>query len=523
VISPTHDASASDAPRFDVPRFDVVIPTIGRPSLVDLLRSLDAAAGPRPGRLIVVDDRPGQCPPLEIPPLNTFTTAVATSGGRGPAAARNTGWRRCAARWVAFLDDDVLASPTWFADLVADLDAASPTVGAIQGGLQVPQPAGRRPTDSERQVLNLEEATWITADMAIRRRALVVTGGFDERFRRAYREDTDMALRLIDAGFEIGRGDRRVLHPVRHGTWRSSVRAQRGNADDALMRQLHGSQWRTRGHAPAGMLMRHVVTSAAWAGALLALSTERRRAALTCGVGGAWLTGRLWWQRARQGPLDLREVGRMGISSILIPPSATAWAGWGWLRARRLAPRGSADRWTAPAPRLVLFDRDGTLVHDVPYNGEPDEVRPVEGARAALDRLRAAGVAVGIVTNQSGIGRGLLEQHEVDAVHARIRDLLGDFEVIAICPHAPDERCGCRKPSPLMVLDAAHQMGVQPHECVVIGDIGSDVEAGLAAGARSVLVPTELTLPDEVAAAPEVATTIAAAVGLVLTGDRRSS
>jgi len=168
----------------------------------------------------------------------------------------------------------------------------------------------------------------------------------------------------------------------------------------------------------------------------------------------------------------------------------------------------------------VLFDRDGTLVHDVPYNGEPDMVRPVEGARAALDLLRGAGVAVGIMTNQSGIARGVLQEQQVDAVHARLRELLGDFEVIEICPHAQEDRCECRKPSPQMVLNAAHRMRVQPHECAVIGDIGSDVEAGLAAGARAVMVPTELTLPHEVAAAPEVATTLTSAVGMLLTSDR---
>src|SRR5690348_5821530 len=70
----------------------------------------------------------------------------------------------------------------------------------------------------------------------------------------------------------------------------------------------------------------------------------------------------------------------------------------------------------------VLFDRDGTLVHDVPYNGDPALVRPVPGARAALDRLRAAGLRLGVVTNQSAVARGMISQDDVAAVHARITE-----------------------------------------------------------------------------------------------------
>ena len=81
------------------------------------------------------------------------------------------------------------------------------------------------------------------------------------------------------------------------------------------------------------------------------------------------------------------------------------------MRARRLAPGGTADRRGPEPPALVLFDRDGTLVHDVAYNGDPDAVVPVPGARAALDRLRAEGVAVGLITNldlRSGSNPGLV-------------------------------------------------------------------------------------------------------------------
>lgn len=171
-----------------------------------------------------------------------------------------------------------------------------------------------------------------------------------------------------------------------------------------------------------------------------------------------------------------------------------------------------------PAPLAVLFDRDGTLVVDVPYNGDPDKVTPVAGAARALARLRAAGVRTAVVSNQSGVARGVLTRRQVDAVNARLDALIGPLGPVLYCPHAPDEGCSCRKPSPGLVLDAARALGVPVQRCAVIGDIGADVAAAVAAGARPVLVPTPVTLPQEVAAAPEVAPDLDAAVSLLLDG-----
>lgn len=164
----------------------------------------------------------------------------------------------------------------------------------------------------------------------------------------------------------------------------------------------------------------------------------------------------------------------------------------------------------------VLFDRDGTLVHDVPYNGDPRRVRPVDGAHGALERLRGAGVHVGLISNQSGIARGLLEPEDVERVHERLLELLGPLEPVLYCPHGPEDDCGCRKPAPGMVLDAARRLGVAPQDVAVVGDIGTDVEAARRAGAHPILVPTPATLPAEVAAAPVVAADLTAAVDLVL-------
>jgi histidinol-phosphate phosphatase family protein len=134
-------------------------------------------------------------------------------------------------------------------------------------------------------------------------------------------------------------------------------------------------------------------------------------------------------------------------------------------------------------PCAVLFDRDETIVIDVPFNGDPGRVQPAPEARRLLDRLRAVGLPLAVVSNQSGVGRGLITLEQVDAVNRRIDDLLGPFAGFFVCPHAPDDDCDCRKPKPKLILDAARALGVDPRCCVVVGDRESDVEAARNAGA----------------------------------------
>jgi HAD superfamily hydrolase (TIGR01662 family) len=166
----------------------------------------------------------------------------------------------------------------------------------------------------------------------------------------------------------------------------------------------------------------------------------------------------------------------------------------------------------------VLFDRDGTLVHDVPYNGDPVMVTPVEGAREALERLRRLGVRTGVITNQSGVGSGRITPDQLAAVNARVEGLLGPFDVWRCCAHRSDEGCDCRKPAPGMVRDACAELDVRPSRCVVVGDIGSDVEAAHAAGAQAVLVPTAVTRAAEIREAEHVAPDLAAAIEEILAG-----
>ena len=147
----------------------------------------------------------------------------------------------------------------------------------------------------------------------------------------------------------------------------------------------------------------------------------------------------------------------------------------------------------------VLFDRDETIVIDEPFNGDPDKVVPAPHARALLDRLRAAGLPLAVVSNQSGIGRGYITMEQVDAVNRRVDALIGPFAGFFSCPHAPQDDCACRKPKPKLILDAAMALGVDPACCVVVGDRESDVQAARNAGA----IPIKIDGPHHLAEAVE--------------------
>lgn len=184
----------------------------------------------------------------------------------------------------------------------------------------------------------------------------------------------------------------------------------------------------------------------------------------------------------------------------------TGVAAWARRASRRLLAT-SATRSDA-----ILFDRDGTLVADPPNGDDAAGLEAAPGAVDAVARARAAGVAVGVVTTQ-GEGPG---GEAGERVNAKIDELVGPVDIWLECTHGPEEECPCRKPAPGLIYLAAAALGTRPERCVVVGDIGADVEAARAAGARAVLVPSARTTPEEIAAAPVVASSLEEAVELAL-------
>jgi histidinol-phosphate phosphatase family protein len=283
------------------------------------------------------------------------------------------------------------------------------------------------------------------------------------------------------------------------------------------MTALHGRDGAARPH---GRRPRHLLVTAAAVVAAGAALTGHRRAAVVAGA--AWLagTGEFAWARIEPGPRTPAEVLAMVATSVAIPPVAA----FHWLSgiAQRRWLLRDVSRAPVPlpprVPEAVLFDRDGTLVVDVPYNGDPEKVEAMPGAKEALARLRAAGIPTAMISNQSGVARRIITDDQVGAVNERVAELLGPIGPAFVCPHGPDDGCACRKPAPGMVIDAARALGVDPTQVAVIGDIAADVEAARAAGARGVLVPTEVTRPEEIVSADEVAPDISSAVDVLLGG-----
>jgi len=146
-----------------------------------------------------------------------------------------------------------------------------------------------------------------------------------------------------------------------------------------------------------------------------------------------------------------------------------------------------------PAERpAVFFDRDGTLIREVHYCANPSQVRAIEGAPEALVKLSAAGFALIIVTNQSGIGRGYFTPDDYRRVHEEVLWQLRPA-VITASYHdesTPDQPSPRRKPSPQMVEEAAREQGLDLSRSWMVGDKTSDIECGRNAGLRTVLVKT---------------------------------
>lgn len=139
----------------------------------------------------------------------------------------------------------------------------------------------------------------------------------------------------------------------------------------------------------------------------------------------------------------------------------------------------------------VFLDRDGTIIEDLGYLSDPADVRLLPGVGAALRLLAEGGFLLVIVTNQSGVGRGMFDRASVDRVNARLAETLRREGValdgVYVCPHGPEDDCACRKPAPGLMLEAARALGIDLEASYMVGDKASDAEAGRRAGCRGIL------------------------------------
>lgn len=153
----------------------------------------------------------------------------------------------------------------------------------------------------------------------------------------------------------------------------------------------------------------------------------------------------------------------------------------------------------AVSSKAIFLDKDGTLIHDVPYNIDPARIELMPGAVQGLKMLQGAGYRLIVVSNQSGVARGYFAEAALMPVEERLRDLLARGGVLLdglyYCPHHPQGRvaeyaihCACRKPAPGLLLQAAQEHDLTLHSSWMIGDILDDVEAGRRAGCQTILI-----------------------------------
>jgi D-glycero-D-manno-heptose 1,7-bisphosphate phosphatase len=183
-------------------------------------------------------------------------------------------------------------------------------------------------------------------------------------------------------------------------------------------------------------------------------------------------------------------------------------------------------------PKALLLDRDGVINFDSPdYILTPEQWEAIPGSLEAIAKLHDAGIPVAICSNQSGLGRGMMNEELFRAIHAKmllaIEEAGGMLTHSAYCPHAPEEKCSCRKPLPGLIFEALDALHVKAGDALMIGDSTRDIEAAHAAGVKSILVQTgygnaEMILQKSLVINPEIKAfdNLASAVDVLLEGNR---
>ncbi|HEY0847296.1 MAG TPA: glycosyltransferase [Noviherbaspirillum sp.] len=315
----------------------VVVPTRGRPQLLNrclaslVLQRFDPARF----EIIVVDDGPSDDTRDVVTGWAAHTEGhgpqivyIPSMGPHGPAAARNHGWRAARGAIIAFTDDDTIARTDW---LRHGVRAFEDGVDAVCG--RVVMPLSHTPTDYELDAKNLETAEFVTANCFCRRKVLEDLGGFDERFRFAWREDSDLHFRLLEYRANIISEPKAVMmHPIRPAGWGVSLQQVKKIQFDALLYKKHPKLYRRRIRAtPRWDFYLTVAALATW---LIALLAGASGTAFAASIVWLFMTGRFCAQRLKRTSKAPKHVLEMIVTSALIPPMAVFWRAVGAVKFR---------------------------------------------------------------------------------------------------------------------------------------------------------------------------------------------
>lgn len=318
-------------------KISVVIPTYCRPLLLmECLKSLAKQKFERDDfEVIVVSDGPDHLTKQLVVSwkhtglLDIEYVPLATK--RGPAAARNMGWKLSAGTLVAFTDDDCLPDPLWLQTIWEAYQQEE--LVAYSGRVIVPVP--EKPTDYEWNTAQLERARFITANCICSWKALEMIQGFDERFELAWREDSDLEFRLLEQQIPIQHlHDAIVVHPVREASWGVSLREQRKSMFNALLYKKFPRLYRS--YIKQHPIWSYYVMIICWLVLLAALLSNAAVVALTAAAIWALLLAGFIWRRLQHTSHAWPHVMEIVITSMLIPFLSVYWNLYGAVRYRVL-------------------------------------------------------------------------------------------------------------------------------------------------------------------------------------------
>jgi glycosyltransferase involved in cell wall biosynthesis len=311
-------------------KISVVIPTYMRSKL--LTRCLSALSGQSLEKhrfeVLVVSDGPDPETETAIEPwlkkrkLNL--SYLNTTEKKGPAAARNMGWLSARSPLIAFTDDDCIPDRRWLQSMLNCYKGQD--LLAFSGNTRVPLPED--PTDFALNTAQLQKAEFITANCACTKAALLKTGGFDERFKLAWREDSDLHFKLLELQIPIVKATNAiVVHPVRSAQWGVSIKEQKKSAYDALLFKKYPNMYRNKINQKP--LWNYYLINLLWIALIVSMATGYGAVTRLSVAGLAMLLITFTLKRLRNSSRSVNHILEMLSTSAVIPTLSIYWRIYG--------------------------------------------------------------------------------------------------------------------------------------------------------------------------------------------------
>jgi glycosyltransferase involved in cell wall biosynthesis len=314
----------------------VIIPTYRRPSL--LTRCLTALArqdlGAEQFEIIVVSDGVDAETYEVVRSLRAFHPEISigffeTPQRKGPASARNLGWKHAKGELIVFTDDDCIPSAKWLLNYRNAFESYRRGPVSFSGKVIVPVPPV--PTDYEKNISHLEQADFITANCACSREVLELTGGFDEEFPAAWREDSAFEFELIERRIPIVKlNTAAVVHPVREAPWGISVKEQKKSMFNALLFKKHPTLYKKK--ISAGPMWNYYLIICLSLAALLLFSLQLWFLGVIALVAWLYFLSRFALMRLNNTKGSFLHRSEMIITSLVIPYISVFWTIRGAIR-----------------------------------------------------------------------------------------------------------------------------------------------------------------------------------------------